>query len=278
AAYDPSRPLVIDPTLVYAATYLGGNDADFGSGIAVDAAGAAYVTGQTFSTDFTASCTDPCTVLDGTHGGGNGDAFVTKINAAGTALVYSTYLGGSGSDTATAIAVSASGDAFVTGTTTSADFPTASTATTGAFQTAYGGNGDAFVAQLSSDGSKLVYSSYLGGTGADFGQGIAVDSSGNAYVTGSTQSVNFPICPGPESICAAASPPPLQASNGGSADAFVAEVNFTGSQLVYSTYLGGTEADVGRAIRVDASGNAYVTGYTFSPNFPMTLSPLQGSN
>src|SRR5437773_9050837 len=122
AAYDPSRPLVIDPTLVYAATYLGGNDADFGSGIAVDAAGAAYVTGQTFSTDFTASCTDPCTVLDGTHGGGSADAFVTKINAAGTALVYSTYLGGSNDDYGYGIAVDAAGAAYVTGSTQAADF------------------------------------------------------------------------------------------------------------------------------------------------------------
>jgi len=274
--YDKSKPLVIDPVLSYS-TYLGGSGGDVAYGVAVDSSGEAFVTGITNSADFPTLAASGSSVYQSSNKG-NGDAFVTKINPTGTALVYSTYLGGSGSDTATAIAVSASGDAFVTGTTTSADFPTASTATTGAFQTAYGGNGDAFVAQLSSDGSKLVYSSYLGGTGADFGQGIAVDSSGNAYVTGSTQSVNFPTCPGPESICAAASPPPLQASSGGSSDAFVAEVNFTGSQLVYSTYLGGTQADVGRAIRVDASGNAYVTGYTFSPNFPMTLSPLQGSN
>jgi hypothetical protein len=264
SGYDQSKPLVIDPVLSYS-TYLGGTGGDVAYGIAVDSSGEAFVTGITNSADFPTLAASGSSVYQSSNKG-NGDAFVTKLNAAGTALVYSTYLGGSGSDTATAIAVPLSGDAFVTGTTTSPDFPTASTATTGAFQKAYGGNGDAFVAQLSSDGSKLVYSSYLGGTGADFGQGIAVDTSGNAYVTGQTQSVDFPVAA------------PLQAGNGGSSDAFVAEVNFTGSQLVYSTYLGGTQADVGQAIRVDASGNAYVTGYTFSPNFPMTLSPLQGSN
>src|SRR5438105_4311781 len=126
AAYDQSRPLVIDPTLIYA-TYLGGNGGEQGIGIAVDAAGAAYVTGGTTSTDFTAGCTAPCTVLDGTLGGAQ-DAFVTKINAAGTALVYSTYLGGSSFDWGNGIAVDAAGEAYVTGVTFSRDFTAGCTA------------------------------------------------------------------------------------------------------------------------------------------------------
>src|SRR5438552_3525966 len=163
AAYDPSRPLVIDPTLVYAATYLGGNDADFGSGIAVDAAGAAYVTGQTFSTDFTASCTDPCTVLDGTHGGGSADAFVTKINAAGTALVSSTYLGGSGGDFGSGIAVDAAGAAYVTGETRSADFTAGCTAPCTVLGATLNGVSDAFVTKINAAGTALVYSTHLYG-------------------------------------------------------------------------------------------------------------------
>ncbi len=252
--YDRSRPLIIDPVLSYS-TYLGGTGGDVANGIAVDSSGNAYIAGITNSTDFPTASPEQGTSQ------GNGDAFVAKLNSTGSALVYSTYLGGTGADTATAIAVDASGDAYVTGTTTSPNFPT----TSGVFQPGYAGNGDAFVTQINSAGSKLVYSSYLGGTLADFGQGIAVDTSGNAYVTGSTQSVDFPTVK------------PLQSSNGGASDAFVAKVNFSGTQLVYSTYLGGSQADVGQAVRVDTSGNAYVMGYTFSADFP-TVNPLQRSN
>jgi Beta-propeller repeat/HYDIN/CFA65/VesB-like, Ig-like domain len=253
-AYDRSRRLVIDPVLTYA-TYLGGTGGDVANGIAVDASGNAYITGTTNSSTF------PTLVGEQTGIAGSSDAFVTKLNATGSALVYSTFLGGAGSDMATGIAVSSSGDAYVVGTTTSSNFPT----TTGAFQTIYGGNGDAFVTQLNSSGNAIVYSSYLGGHGADFGQAIAVDTSGNAYVTGSTQSNDFPAVNA------------LQATPAGGSDAFVAKVNFDGSALLYSTYLGGFDADFGQGIKVDSSGNAYVTGYTFSPNFP-TSSPFQGAN
>ena len=262
-AYDHRQQLVIDPVLAYS-TYLGGGGGDIGYGIAVDSSGNAYVTGITNSSDFPTS--------SGAQSSGyssNGDVFVAKLNPTGTAsgsgstaqLVYSTYLGGNGTDSGAAIAVNAGGDAFVTGSTTSSNFPT----TAGVFQTTYGGAGDAFVAQVSSTGGSLVYSSYLGGSGADAGLGIAVDSSNNAYVTGSTQSPDFPTVN------------PMQATNAGSSDAFVAKVNFTGSQLLYSTYLGGTQADVGQSIQVDSSGNAYVAGYTFSPDFPLQ-GPLQGAN
>lgn len=258
-AYDHQWPVVIDPFLQYA-SFVGGTGGDVGYGLAVDANLDAYVAGSTNSTNFP---TTGSPFQSASQGGG--DAFVFKINSAGTQLLYSTYLGGSGSDAATAIAVFA-GDAFITGNTTSTNFPAkVQVANQNPFQLLYGGDTDAFVAQLGTDGSTLVYSSYLGGSGADYGQGIAVDSSGDAYVTGSTQSNNFPIANA------------YQPSNSGSSDAFVAEVNVTGEALVYSTYLGGTSTDVGQAIQVDSSGNAYVAGYTYSTNFPVA-GALQGTN
>ena len=262
-AYDHRQQLVIDPVLAYS-TYFGGSGGDIGNGIAVDSAGNAYITGISNSANFPTS--------PGSHStsyGGNGDAFVVKLNPAGSTSsssstpqrVYSTYLGGSGTDSGNAIAVDAGGDAYVTGSTTSANFTT----TSGVFQTALGGASDAFVTELNSTGTGLVYSSYLGGSGDDAGQGIAIDSSNNAYVTGSTQSANFPTIT------------PVQALNAGSSDAFIAKVDFTGATLLYSTYLGGTKADVGQSIKVDSSGNAYVAGYTFSSDFPLQ-NPVQGSN
>jgi len=256
-AYDHTKPLVIDPVLVYA-SYVGGTGGDIGYGIAVDANFDAYVAGITNSSNFPTTSGVRQTTYEG-----SGDCFVFKMNAAGTHLLYSTYVGGSGTDTATAIAVSA-GDAYVTGSTTSTDFPVApNTPTARAFQLTYGGATDAFVFQLSATGSSLVYSTYLGGSGADFGQGIAVDSSGDAYVTGSTQSNDFPTLN------------PLQ-PYGGSGDAFITEVNFTGEQLLYSTFLGGSEADVAQSIQLDSSKNMYVTGYTFSANFPL-VGPIQNT-
>jgi hypothetical protein len=262
-AYDHDKQLVIDPVLAYS-TYFGGSGGDIGYGIAVDSLGKAYVTGISNSANFPTS--------PGSHSityGGSGDVFVVKLDPAGSTsgststpqLVYSTYLGGNGTDSGNAIAVDTGGDAYVTGSTTSSNFTT----TTGVFQMAYGGSGDAFVAELNSTGTGLLYSSFLGGSGADAGQGIAIDTTNNAYVTGSTQSPNFPTVT------------PLQTFNAGSSDAFVAKVDFTGATLLYSTYLGGTQADVGQSIKVDGPGNAYVAGYTFSTDFPLQ-NPVQGSN
>src|SRR5438128_1033575 len=187
APYDATKPLIIDPVLVYS-TLLGGSNDDRGFGIAVDAAGNAYVTGGTGSSDFPTTAGAFQTTL-----GGGSDAFVTKLDPTGTALVYSTYLGGSSGDFANGIAVDATGSAYVTGTTLSADFPT----TPGAAQTTFGGGlVDAFVTKLNPTGSALVYSTYLGGGGSDQGFGIAVDTSGNAYVTGSAVAMNFPTTPG----------------------------------------------------------------------------------
>ena len=257
--YDKSRPLVIDPLLVYS-TYLGGTGADVANGIAVDSSGSAYVTGTTHSANFPTASTTPLQAKLG----GVSNAFVTKFNASGTALVYSTYLGGAGTDQGSAIAVDASGNVYVTGTTTSANFPT----TSGAFQTKYGGNSDAFVAKLSADGSKLVYSTYLGGSDADFGRGIAIDPSGNAYVAGQTSSTGFPTQSPYQSSCKV----PV---GGTCSDAFISELNSTGSGLVYSTYLGGSGSDSAQAIAVDASG-AYVAGFTLSSDFP-TRNALRAS-
>ena len=238
--------------LVYS-TYLGGSGGDYGSGIAVDSSGTAYVTGQTYSTDF-----PTMNPLQPAYGGG-GDAFVAKLNPAGSALVYSTYLGGSALDFGAGIAVDSLGNAYVTGGTNSANFPTMNP-----LQPVFGG-GDAFVAKLNPSGSALVYSTYLGGSGGAYGSGIAVDGSGNAYVTGNT-STDFPTMNA------------LQpAYGGGLYDAFVAKLNPAGSALVYSTYLGGSGDDVGIGIAVDSSGSAYVTGATDSTDFP-TMNPLQPSN
>jgi hypothetical protein len=249
ADYDLRRPLFIDP-LVYS-TYLGGSGTDFGTGIAVDSSGNAYVTGFTQSTNF-----PTMNPLQATYGGGY-DAFVAEINPTGSALVYSTYLGGSGDDFGRGIAVDSSGNAYVIGNTLSTDFPTMNP-----LQPANAGDGDAFVAQLNPTGSALVYSTYLGGSGYDSGLGIAADSSGNALVTGYTLSINFPTMN------------PLQPANAGGYDAFVAQLNPSGSALVYSTYLGGSGDDYGISIAVDSSGNFCVTGDTNSTDFP-TMNPLQ---
>jgi hypothetical protein len=256
AAYDRSKPLVIDPTLAYS-TYLGGRGDDEGFGIAVDAAGNAYVTGHTASTNF------PTTpgAFQTTFGGGFGDAFVSKLNAAGSALLYSTYLGGSTDDLGSGIAIDASGDAYVTGHTDSSNFPT----TAGAFQTTSGGFTDAFVSKLNTVGSALLYSTYLGGSDGELGNSIAVDASGNAYVTGQTNSTNFPITAGAFQTTI----------GGGGLDAFVSKLNAAGSALLYSTYLGGRDVEGGNGIAVDASGNAYVTGGTLSSNFPVTPGAFQ---
>jgi hypothetical protein len=252
--YDPAKPVVIDPAILYA-TYLGGSAGDQALGLAVDGNGNAYVTGLTNSTNF------PTQGPYQAANGGQADAFVTKIAPGGNSLVYSTYLGGSSFDKGTGIAVDASGNAYVTGYTSSNNFPT----TTGVFQTAYGGNGNAFVAKLNPAGAQLVYSTYLGGSGGDFGQGIAIDSAGDAYVTGSTQSTNFPVANA------------YQGTNKGGSDAFVSELNPTGVSLVFSTYAGGSAADAAQAIALDSSGNVFVAGYTYSTDFP-TASAYQAQN
>ncbi len=256
AQYDAGRPLVIDPVLSYS-TFLGGTTLDKGEGIAVDRAGRAYMTGATNSVDFPAT---PGAFDPGYNAGS--EVFVSKLNTAGSTLLYSTYLGGSASEEGLEIAVDFTGRAYVTGFTGSADFPT----TPGAFDQSLNGLNDAFVAKLNANGSALLYSTYLGGSVADEGRGIAVDRSGNAYLTGFTGSVDFPTTTGA-----------FDTSLTGITDGFVARLNATGSALVYSTYLGGTDSslvgeltEAGTSIALDGNEQAFVTGFTRSPDFPVT--------
>jgi Beta-propeller repeat len=313
-SYDRRAAVVIDPVLRYS-TFLGGIGIDEGSGIAVDSHNRAIVAGQTCSPNFPATgnntppvqgaCAAFVTKLDftGSHlvfstfiAGSNsnpglaldsadniyltgtassnafpttpgafkttfggGDAFVTKLNANGTALVYSTLLGGSGFETGFAIAVDGSGNAYVTGNTGSKDFPT----TPGAFQnecnlTSDGRCDTAYVTKLNATGSHLLYSTFLGGHGSQIGLAIAVNRAGNAFVTGGTGASDFPTTAGS-----------AQPVFGGDADVFVVEFSSSGSHLIYSTYLGGNESENGRGIALDQFGNAFVTGLTSSTNFPV---------
>src|SRR5262249_47419269 len=203
---------VLGSTLVYS-TYLHGSGSDYGFGITVDVTSNAYVTGPTFSSDFPTTAGDFQTALTGSS-----DAFVSKLSPAGSALVYSTFLGGSGQQGGYGIAIDASGNAHVTGLTTSSDFPT----TPDAFQNSYGRNDDVFVTKFDATGSALLYSTYLGGTKQDFSSGIAVDASGNVYVAGTTYSSDFPTTPGA-----------FQTTYGGGGDAFISKFSIaTGGPAV----------------------------------------------
>lgn len=236
-------------------TYLGGSQNEILRGMAVDVAGNVYLTGLTNSSDFPTS-----KAFQAKNAGGSADAFVSKLNAAGNGLVYSTYLGGASTDGGHAIAVDAQGSAYVVGETLSDDFPTAS-----ALQPRYGGGTrDGFIAKFNPAGSALVYSTYLGGPDFDQANGVAVDSSGNAYVAGDTQYSSFPTTPGA-----------FQTKNGGGiGEGFVLKLNASGSAFLYSTRLGGNSNDVINAVAIDSSGNAYVTGYTGSTDFPL-VRPVQ---
>ena len=235
-------------------TYLGGTGSDRARGISLDVTGAAYVAGYAASENFpTASA------IDATHGGGD-DAFVAKLTPNGSALAFSTYLGASAAEGADSIAFSeATGDAYVTGSTASAAYPT----TAGAFQTAgpagAANTRDAFVSRVEGDGSALVYSTLLGGGALDSGLGVAVDAGGAAYVTGTTNSDDFPLRA------------PLQGARKSVStidDAFVTKLNATGTAAVYSTYFGGAQGDQGSAIAVDSAGAAYVGGFSEHTDFP----------
>jgi hypothetical protein len=322
--YDRSLPLVIDPVLVYS-TYLGGTGADAGNDIAVDAQGNAYVTGLTWSANFPVK-----NALKTTADINRGDVFVTKINANGSQIVYSTFIGGSFGDIGHGIDVDNEGNAYVTGVTGASlevnDFPTVN-----AFDSTFGGTDDVFLLKLNADGNRLIYSTYLGGGNTDvayevkvdretgeafivgdtlsigqfpttfgayktscdgcvsspfvakfsadglypvystyIGPGspsdLALDAQGNVYLTGSTVSNAFPVTPGaPQTVCTGCEF--LRA------DAFITKLNADGSNLVYSTFLGGSVRDVGNAIAVDQEGNAYVTGQTESTSLSIKPFP-----
>lgn len=255
--WDRRHELVIDPVLTFA-TYFGGSDSDSGIDVAVDPLGNVLMLGSTRSTNFAATQGAVQTRNNGAR-----DLFVTKVAPAGT-VVYTTYLGGNASELAAGIATDASGAAYIVGDTQSPDFPTR-----GAFQATNNGGAagfDGFIAKIAPNGASLVYSSYFGGNNDETFLDVAVDSSGAAYITGSTESNNFPVT-------ASA----FQRANRSviSLTGFAAKVDPSGSALLYSTYLGGTGADLPVGIAVDGSGQALIIGGTASRDFPTTAGVVQ---
>jgi hypothetical protein len=241
-AYDPSRPLVIDPILVYS-TYVGGTNDDFARGIVVDAAGNLFITGNSFSSDFLrdASAT-------------NSDVFVGKLSTNGLLLTY-TFFGGEKNDFATGLSVDASGNIYLSGDTQSPDFPIFNSV-----GSALSGDRDAFAVKLTPAADQFFYSSLVGGSGLEGGVSIAADTAGNAYITGKTSSSDYPTVGAAQPVY-----------GGGDSDAFISKLAADGKSLVYSTFLGGgaTEnANAQSGISVDAAGNAYVAGETQSTDFP----------
>jgi len=325
-AYDHSQPLIIDPLLSYS-TYLGGSQDDNLFGVAVDSSGSAYVTGSTLSSNFpTISGSYKITYTTGIAG--STEAFVSKLNASGSGLVYSTFVGGTDNDYGFGIAVDSNGNAYVAGKTKSNDFPTVNP-----YKLKYGVGGsgistDAFVLELNAAGSSLLYSTYLGGSDTDAAYGIALDSTNKVYVTGYSvsSSNNFTMTTnayqssrrgGFEAFVSELDPTisgttgllystfyggsgdekgfgiavgsdksvyivgyttssnitttsgVAQTTAGGGEDGFVARLNplvTPTNQLVFATYLGGSQNDEGQSLALDSSGNAYITGYTYSAN------------
>lgn len=271
-AYDPERPLVIDP-LVYS-TFLGGGSADVGNAIAVNAAGEAFITGSTADAAIdlptTAGAFD--TVIS------DEDVFVARLNSAGTALIYSTYLGGSSWEWGLGIAVNSANEAFVTGTTrvASTTYPT----TVGAFDTTHNGNEDVFVTRLNASGSALIYSTLVGGIGYESGNGIVVNAANEAFITGNTTQVISPNLVGYPVTAGAFATLHL-----GGEDAFITKLNSAGTALVYSTYLGGDGKDLGHGIAINGLGEVFVTGETSDPGmafppparFPTTVGAFDTS-
>jgi uncharacterized protein (TIGR03437 family) len=284
-SYDRSQPLIIDPVLSYA-SYLGGSVNEAVTSVKVDSAGNIYMAG------FTSSIAFPTRgAAQANYAGNNspllqvqfGDAFVAKLNPSGTALLYATYLGGSGDDFASSIAIDAAGNAYVAGNTQSSNFPT----TLGAPQRTYKGfsddngfydPGDGWVAKLNAAGNQILYSTYLGGTLNDFAAGIAVDSNGNAVVVGATTSSDFPTTTGAlytQYRGANNAQPNFGPSIAG--DGFITILNSAGTAYLHSTYFGGSGRDGISAVALDAQNNIYVTGITLSSNFPVTPGAAQGT-
>lgn len=288
--WDRRLPLVIDPTVSFS-SYLGGSKDEGARAVAVDGAGNVYLAGSTNSGNLPVTASSYQPDFRGNSDSGPGDAFVAKLNPSGSQLLYITYLGGTASDLATAIAVDAVGNAVVAGSTSSADFPVSS----GAYQKKYGGgggdnslnpseefwpaDGDAFVAKFDPAG-KLTWSTYLGGSLSDGASGVALDGAGNVFVGGSTLSTNFPATAGS-----------YQTHYGGSifqsgttpmgylpfftGDAFLAKLDPSGAHVLAATYLGGSADDTALAITLDPKGNVWLAGGTISTNFPVTSGSFQ---
>jgi hypothetical protein len=246
--YDNTKPLVIDP-LVYS-TFLGGNYYDLPSAISLDSNGNVYICGSTYSTDFPKTAGAYDTTQKGYY-----DCFVSKLNSTGTSLIYSTFIGGSDYDYATALSLDVMNDVYLTGYTFSNDFPT----TDGAFQNKNWGNSNCYVLKLSSDGTSLSYSTYFGGGNYDYATGIAIDGTGSSFITGYTNSSAFPT-----------SANAYKKNFSGNYDCFFAKFDNFGKYMLYSTYIGGSNDDYSNSIALDGIGNSYITGYTNSSDFPTT--------
>jgi len=243
-SYDRGLPLVIDPAISYA-TYMGGSGLGAVTGVALDSAGSLYAAGWTEALNF------PIVLAEQAANVGGVDAFVVKVSPSGAGLIYATYIGGRGDDRAAAIAVDSSGEAYVTGATSSSNFPLLAPV-----RAKLGGSKSAFVLKLNAVGNALLFSTYLGGTTYDLGTAIAVDATAHAYVAGDTQSADFPVIGGFQSVI------------GGGFDVFVTKLNSNGT-YVFSTFLGGAANEHAGGIAVDSIGSPYVAGGTFSANFPL---------
>ncbi|MFX0060915.1 MAG: SBBP repeat-containing protein [Candidatus Hermodarchaeota archaeon] len=245
--YDPTQTLIIDPLVLSFSTFVGGYDFDAGYGITLDATGNIYITGGTASNNF------PTKNAYNSTRGYPYDAFVTKLNATGNGIIYSTFLGGVLNDFGHAIAVDTDGNSYITGITSSGNFPIQN-----AYNSTFSGATDAFVTKLNATGNGLIFSTFLGGNDEDWAYRIAVDGARNSYIVGTTKSSNFPTKNA------------YNSTYGGynSFDAFVTKLNATGNGLVFSTFLGGYDEDEGFDLVVDATGNSYITGFTESSNFP----------
>ncbi|GAB4403381.1 MAG: SBBP repeat-containing protein [Bacteroidia bacterium] len=258
-AYDPSRPLVIDPVTLNWATYLHSSTSDdYAIATRRDASGAIYVVG------YTQTATFPLTpgIYQSSYGGGI-DNYVAKMSASGSVLLWSTYLGGSSWEQPYGIGLTAGLEPIITGFTNSTDYPV----TGSSFQPVRGGGlVEGFVSKLSADGKSLSYSSYLGGTDRDYPYDLQVAPTGEAYITGFTFSTNYPVTAGA-----------YQTSPGGNGDAFVTQVSADGSSLVYSTFFGGNGYEIANALQIDATGAVYIGGCTNSTNMPVTADAYQTS-
>ena len=273
--YDRSKPLIIDPVVQYV-TYVGRADLDILTRTGADASGNIYLTGYTRDPSFPVS---PGAYVANAAGATTGNVIVAKLNPEGTGVSYITQFGGADRDYGVGLAVDASGNVFLAGVTESDNFPTTPGALKTTFTSQSSNRGHCFVTKLNPAGNALVYSTYLGGRGTDRCYSVALDSAGNAYVTGLTNSTDFPVTEGaPQSTYRGSGttvmlPRILPASPG--SDAFVAKLNPAGSAIVYATFLGGSDNEVGTAIAVDAQGNAYVGGVTSSTNFPVSQGAAQ---
>lgn len=255
--YDSTKNLIIDPVTMVYSTYLGGDDGlETVQQIVVDSSGSVYVTGTTVSNDFPATSGAYQT-------SGSSDIYIAKFSTDGASLVYATYFGGSdATETVSGMIVDTSGNVYVSGVTSSSDFPT----TSGAYDTSYSGDGDVFVSKLSSGGSSLTFSTCLGGSDPETSNGIFVNRLGRVYVAGTTSSSGFPTTSGA-----------YQTTYGGDTDIFISMLNADGSKLAHSTYLGGNDPEELNSWTVDGSGNVYVSGTTYSSDFPTSTGAYQAS-